>query len=258
MKIILVKDYEQMSAESARLIAAQMTVKPNCVLGLATGSTPEGTYAHLVKMYEERKIDFSKITSFNLDDYYGLPAENEQSYRYYMNKHLFSKVNIRPEHTHVPSGVAEDIHRSCALYDQAMIDAGGVDLQLLGIGINGHIGFNEPDKHFTANTHLVNLDESTINANARFFDDPKDVPRQAVSMGIKNILQARKIVLLASGENKAEAIYQTACGPITPSLPASALQLHGDVTLIVDEAAGQKLWAARDEYKESHEYVRAF
>lgn len=257
MKIIFVKDYEQMSAEAGELIAAQMKIKPNCVLGLATGSTPEGTYEYLANLYGSNKIDFSKVTSFNLDDYYGLAPEHEQSYRYFMNKHLFSKVNIPIENTHVPSGIAEDIDAACAEYDRAMEASGGVDLQLLGIGINGHIGFNEPDDKFTANTHLVRLDESTIKANARFFDDPKDVPKQAVSMGIKNILQARKILLLASGQNKAEAIYQTVLGPITPSLPASALQLHSDVVLIVDEAAGQKLWDAKKQGK-VHEYVRTF
>lgn len=240
MRIICVKDYETMSQKAAQLVAAQMTLKPDSVLGLATGSTPEGMYAELVRFSNQKLIDFSRITSFNLDEYYGLSPEHPQSYHYYMNRHLFSKVPLRQEQTHIPNGLQKDA-ATCLAYDQAIQQAGGIDLQVLGIGTNGHIGFNEPDNKFEAQTHLVSLDTSTIEANARFFEHSDEVPRQAVSMGIKTIFQAKKILLLASGSNKADAIHHTICGPITPTVPASILQLHPDVIVIVDHLAARKL-----------------
>lgn len=241
MRIIITTDYSSMSVRASQLLAAQIILKPPSVLGLATGSTPEGTYRELVRLHREGLIDFSQITTFNLDEYFGLDHNSPHSYHYYMDKHLFSKVNIPRHNTHIPPGLSSDVPTTCKQYDAAIISAGGIDIQILGIGTNGHIGFNEPDIKFEALTHLVNLDESTIEDNARFFEDPRQVPGQAISMGIKNIMQARKIVLLASGEHKAQAIYETVRGPITPNVPASVLQLHPDVVLILDNAAAKKL-----------------
>ncbi|MGL5440067.1 MAG: glucosamine-6-phosphate deaminase [Filifactoraceae bacterium] len=241
MRIIYVEDYEAMSFKATQLVASQIILKPNSVLGLATGSTPEGMYEGLVRFYEENLIDFNDVVSFNLDEYYGLSQENDQSYYYYMEKNLFSKVNIRRENTHVPSGTSKDVEKTCRDYDREILEAGAIDIQVLGIGVNGHIGFNEPDIKFEATTHLVNLDESTIESNARFFKNAKDVPKKAISMGIKNIMQSKKILLLASGESKAEAVYEMVRGPITPNLPASVLQLHPEVILVVDKEAGKLL-----------------
>ncbi len=237
MKVIVAKDYAEMSAVAARLVAAQVTVKPNCVLGLATGSTPEGMYAELVRAYKEGKVDFSAVKTVNLDEYYPIKPENDQSYRYFMNYHLFDKVNIDKANTNVPNGQAEDAAAEGARYDKLIEDLGGVDLQVLGIGQNGHIGFNEPDGELIAGTHLADLTEETVEVNSRFFASVDEVPKQAFSMGMKNILTARSIILMASGKNKHAAIAKMLEGKITTQCPATLLNLHGNVTVICDEAA---------------------
>lgn len=241
MRIYAVQNYEEMSRKAANIVSAQVILKPNCVLGLATGSTPEGLYAQLVDWYKKDDLDFSQVKSVNLDEYKGLSGESDQSYRYYMNKHLFSKVNILPENTYLPNGMAEDDKEECARYDRIVKTMGGVDLQLLGLGGNGHIGFNEPSEDFAKGTHCVKLTESTIEANARFFESDEEVPRYAYSMGIRTIMMAKKILLVVSGAGKADALYATVFGPINPSVPASILQLHPDVTIVADEAALAKI-----------------
>ena len=237
MRIIKTNTYEEMSVLAANMIGGQVLLKPNCVLGLATGSSPVGTYEQLVKWYNKGDLDFSKVTSINLDEYKGLGPDNEQSYRYFMNTHLFNHVNINKSRTFVPDGLAQDTEKACSEYNKIIAQAGGIDMQLLGLGSNGHIGFNEPGAVFEQETHCVDLTESTIEANKRFFARVEDVPRQAYSMGIKSIMQARKILVIVSGESKANALKQALHGPITPALPASILQLHNDVTFVADEAA---------------------
>ena len=241
MKFYCGEDYKAMSRIAANIISAQIIMKPDCVLGLATGSSPEGTYAQLVEWYKKGDLDFSQVTSVNLDEYRGLSGDNDQSYRYFMNTHLFDHVNIDKSRTFVPNGLEPDSEKACREYDAVVEATGGVDLQLLGIGHNGHIGFNEPAKEFCKNTQCVDLTESTIEANARFFASADDVPKQALTMGIGCIMAARRILLIASGADKADAIYKTVCGPITPECPASILQLHPDVVLVCDEAALSKL-----------------
>ncbi|WP_352420280.1 glucosamine-6-phosphate deaminase [Proteiniborus sp.] len=241
MRIIVANDYDEMSRKAAHLIASQMILNPESVLGLATGSTPIGTYKELIKLYKDGVIDFSKIKSFNLDEYFELPKDNPQSYDYFMKANLFNHVNIGEEDINIPNGMCENIERECNDYEKKIIEAGGIDLQLLGIGRNSHIGFNEPGEHFETNTHLVQLDEDTIEANSRFFDSVDDVPTKAISMGIGSIMKAKKILLLASGAGKADAIYDTVNGPITPKVPASILQLHPDVVIIVDKEAASRL-----------------
>ena len=231
------KDYQDMSRKAANIISAQIIMKPNCVLGLATGSTPIGTYRQLVEWYKKGDLDFSKVTSVNLDEYKGLSGDNDQSYRYFMNTNLCDHVNIDKTKTFVPNGLEKDSEKACAEYNEIIQSVGGIDMQLLGIGGNGHIGFNEPGLAFEQETHCVDLTESTIQANARFFESMDDVPKQAYTMGIKNIMSAKKILLVATGENKAEALYQSLYGKITPNVPASILQLHNDVTVVADEAA---------------------
>ncbi len=235
MNFIKVNSYEELSKKAAGIIASQVIMKPDCVLGLATGSSPLGTYANLVKMYEAGEIDFSKVTSVNLDEYAGLDGSHDQSYRYFMDTNLFSKVNIDKEKTHVPSGIAADLVKEGKEYDELIKSLGGIDLQLLGIGLDGHIGFNEPDSVFTAETHPVKLDESTIEANARFFASKDDVPRMAVTMGMMSIMQAKKILLIANGQSKKEVVEKAFSGPVDPMMPASILQLHPDVTVIFSE-----------------------
>lgn len=237
MKVIITKTYEEMCQKAARIIAAQVTLKPDSVLGLATGSTPLGIYGELVKKHQQGELDFSEACSVNLDEYVGLPADNEQSYRYFMNHNLFDHINIPKKYTYVPNGMAEDPQDECDDYELLIQQLGGVDLQLLGIGANGHIGFNEPSDSFAAETHLTALTESTIEANSRFFEDKDSVPKQAITMGIGTIMQAKKILLVANGESKARAIYDTLFGPVTPQVPASILRFHQDVTVIVDETA---------------------
>ena len=235
MKFITTKTYEEMSNKAADIIAAQIIVKPNCVLGLATGSSPVGTYKRLIEDNKNGKIDFSTVTSVNLDEYVGLDVSNDQSYRYFMNDNLFNHVNIDKAKTFVPNGCAADLKAEGEAYDNMIKELGGIDLQLLGIGLDGHIGFNEPDKYFTGATHEVTLDESTIKANARFFANEDEVPKTAITMGMMSIMQAKKIVLVANGAAKKEIVEKSFFGPIDPQVPASILQLHPDVTVIYSE-----------------------
>lgn len=237
MKIIRTRDYNDMSRKAANIISAQIIMKPNCVLGLATGSTPIGTYAQLVDWYHKGDLDFSGVTTVNLDEYKGLTRDNEQSYYYFMNDNLFSKVNIDPKRTFLPDGTEPDSDKACSDYNKVIAAVGGVDLQLLGLGHNGHIGFNEPGMTFEAETHCVDLTESTVKANQRFFASLDDVPRQAYTMGIKTIMQAKKVLVVVSGEDKAAIVKEAFFGPITPKVQASILQLHSDVTVVADEAA---------------------
>ena len=241
MKIYKAKDYKDMSRKAANIISAQVIMKPNCVLGLATGSTPIGTYAQLVEWYNKGDLDFSEATTVNLDEYKGLPRTNDQSYYYFMHQHLFDRVNIDPERTNVPNGMEPDAEKECGRYEELIRSLGGVDLQLLGLGHNGHIGFNEPGEAFEKETHCVDLTESTIEANKRFFASADDVPKQAYTMGIKTIMQAKKILIVVNGENKADIVERAFFGPVTPEVPASILQLHNDVTLVGDEAALAKI-----------------
>jgi glucosamine-6-phosphate deaminase len=236
MKFITVDSYEKLSHQAANILAAQITMKPKSVLGLATGSSPVGIYRDLIERYNNGDLDFSEITSVNLDEYVGLDGSNDQSYRYFMQKHLFDHVNIRPECTFVPNGIAEDLDKECAEYDARIKALGGIDLQVLGIGLDGHIGFNEPGDTFVNETHVIDLHESTIRANARFFANENEVPKQAVTMGMASIMQAKKIVLIANGKAKKDVMQKAFYGPITPQLPASILQLHPDLTVIYTEA----------------------
>ena len=241
MKIYKAKDYKDMSRKAANIISAQVIMKPNCVLGLATGSTPIGTYDQLVEWYNKGDLDFSEVTTVNLDEYKGLPRTNDQSYYYFMHQHLFDRVNIDPDRTNVPNGMEPDAEKECGRYEGLIRSLGGVDLQLLGLGHNGHIGFNEPGEAFEKETHCVDLTESTIEANKRFFASADDVPKQAYTMGIKTIMQAKKILIVVNGENKADIVERAFFGPVTPEVPASILQLHNDVTLVGDEAALAKI-----------------
>lgn len=244
MRIYQEADYDAMSRRAANIIAAEVIRKPNCVLGLATGSTPVGTYKNLIEMYNKGDLSFKEVKSVNLDEYKGLAPTHDQSYRYFMQDNLFDHVDICPENTNVPDGLAEDPEAECERYDALTAELGFADLQLLGLGHNGHIGFNEPDTCFTKPTHVVDLKPSTIDANARFFASADDVPRQALTMGIGSIMAARRVLLVVSGEGKADAIYKAVCGPISPDCPASILQLHPDVVVVGDEAALSKVVAA--------------
>ncbi|MCL2356212.1 MAG: glucosamine-6-phosphate deaminase [Defluviitaleaceae bacterium] len=235
MKLSVQKNYEALSRECAKIIRELVASKPNCVLGLATGSTPVGTYEQLIHMYDAGDVDFSRVTAFNLDEYFPIKKSSDQSYYHFMRKNLFDRINIAQ--TFIPDGEAPDAAAECAAYEEKIAAHGGIDLQILGIGNNGHIGFNEPGDAFVAATNYTPLDESTIKANARFFADESEVPRYAVTMGIRTIFRAGKIILLASGAGKADAIFKALHGPITPQMPASVLQLHPDVTVIVDEDA---------------------
>ncbi len=237
MKIYRAKTYEDMSRKAANIISAQIIMKPDAVLGLATGSSPIGAYKQLIDWYNKGDLDFSEIRSVNLDEYKGLGPDDEQSYAYFMKENLFKHVNIKPENTYIPNGLEEDTEYECRRYNGIIAGLGGIDLQLLGIGGNGHIGFNEPGEAYDKETHCVALTENTIKANARFFDSMDQVPKFAYSTGIKNIMQAKAILLIASGESKAEAVYNMICGPITPACPASILQLHNNVSVVADQAA---------------------
>lgn len=241
MNIIVVKDYDEMSRKAAHLFVGQILQKPNSVLGLATGSTPLGLYRELIKFYKEGMIDFKNVIAFNLDEYLGLQPDHPQSYAKFMQDNLFKHINMQEDMQHIPSGTAGDIEAECDRYEGLIAQAGGIDLQILGIGRNGHIGFNEPDIKFEAITHVVHLDDQTISDNARFFNNIEDVPKKAISMGIKTIMQSRGIILLASGREKADAVAGMVSGKITPELPASVLQLHPNVTVIVDEEAASKI-----------------
>lgn len=241
MRIYKAKDYVDMSRKAANIVSAQVIMKPNCVLGLATGSTPIGLYKQLVEWYNKGDLDFSEVMTVNLDEYKGLSRDNDQSYYYFMHQNLFDHVNIPAENTYLPNGMEPDSQKECQEYTNLIQSLGGVDLQLLGIGHNGHIGFNEPGEAFDKQVHCVNLTQSTIEANKRFFASADDVPKQTYTMGIKTIMQAKKILIVASGEDKAEIVRDAFFGPITPKVPASVLQLHNDVTLVADEAALSKL-----------------
>ena len=244
MRIFRTKDYEAMSAKAADILAAVVQLKSDCVLGLATGSTPVGLYQELIKKYEAGAVSFAQVHTVNLDEYKGLAPTHDQSYRYFMQANLFDHIDVKPENTNVPNGLAADAEAECARYDDVVAALGYADIQLLGLGHNGHIGFNEPDASFTKPTHVVDLTQSTIDANARFFASADDVPRQALTMGIGCIMAARRVLLIASGADKADAVYNAFCGPITPYCPASILQLHNDVVLVGDKAALSKLIAA--------------
>lgn len=237
MNIIRAKDYQDMSRKAANIISAQIIMKPDCVLGLATGSTPVGTYRQLIEWYEKGDLDFSRVSTVNLDEYRGLAHIDPQSYYYFMQENLFDHVNIDKAATHVPDGTNPDAADACAKHEQIIKSLGGIDLQLLGLGNNGHIGFNEPGAAFEKETHLVDLAESTIRANARFFTSIDEVPKQAYTMGIRTIMQAKKILVVVSGEGKADIVSRAFFGPVTPEVPASILQMHPDVTVVCDEAA---------------------
>lgn len=234
MRIIKASNYNEMSRCAANIIAAQITLKPDSVLGLATGSTPIGTYKLLVESYQQGNLDFSKVRSVNLDEYCGLDGSHDQSYRYFMNTNLFNRVNIDMANTNVPNGIATDLEQECKRYDRLLEELGGVDLQLLGIGHNGHIGFNEPNEFFDKATHVVELKQSTIDANSRFFEKIEEVPKRAITMGIKSIMSAKKVLLVA-GADKKDIIERALFGPITPQVPASVLQFHNDLIVVVSE-----------------------
>jgi len=240
MNIRVVKDYNEMSYQAAQLIAEQIRKKGNTVLGLATGSTPEGMYKELINLNQENKVNFSEIVTFNLDEYYGLSPEHPQSYCFFMRNKFFKHVNIKKENIHLLNGITENVDKECKQYEDLIKKSGRIDLQVLGIGDNGHIGFNEPDISLYTQTHLVNLNTKTIQANSRFFNNVQEMPKQAITMGIGTIMRARKIILLANGKRKARVIERTINSPITTKVPASVLQLHNDVTIIADQEAASK------------------
>ncbi|MBQ9757985.1 MAG: glucosamine-6-phosphate deaminase [Clostridia bacterium] len=240
MRVIVCENYDEVSKEAAKIVASEVILKPNAVLGLATGSTPVGMYKLLAEMNKNGEIDFKDVKSFNLDEYYPMSADNDQSYRYFMNENLFNHINIDINNTHVLNGLAKDPEKECADFDKMIDEAGGIDLQVLGIGQNGHIAFNEPDSFLYANTHITDLTESTINANARFFEKIEDVPTQALTMGIASILKAKRIIILATGSSKKEVINDLINGEISTNNPASMLKVHKDVILICDKEAYDK------------------
>ena len=237
MRIIRTKNYDEMSRKAAAIIAAQVIHKPDCVLGLATGGTPVGTYKNLVEWYKSGDLDFSEVTTVNLDEYRGLPREHRESYWSFMHRNLFDHVNIPQDRINLPDGTNMDADAECKRYDAVIASMGGVDLQLLGIGPNGHIGFNEPSDAFDMGTHCVDLTEETIEANKRFFASRDEVPRQAYTMGTHTIMSARKVLMIVSGKDKAEIIKKAFFGPVTPHVPASILQMHPNFVLVADEDA---------------------
>ncbi|QOS97704.1 glucosamine-6-phosphate deaminase [Brevibacterium sp. JNUCC-42] len=241
MRVIVSENYQELSKKAAEIMAEQLKQKPTSVLGLATGSTPIGMYKELISMYQAGDIDFSKISTFNLDEYVGLTADHDQSYSYFMWDNLFSHVDIKKEQTNIPSGMFTDAKVECTRYEKAMEEAGGIDIQILGIGHNGHIGFNEPDQAFTLSTHVVELAPETIEANARFFNDKSEVPKQAVTMGIGRIMKARHVLLIVNDKSKAEAVRHLFTGMVDPQVPVSILQLHSNLTLLVDRATADLL-----------------
>ncbi len=241
MEIIIADTYEEMSEIAADMIERQLLRKPSSVLGLATGSTPVGTYKALVRKHKEEGLDFSKVITFNLDEYLDLPPSHPQSYRYFMDHNLFHHINVDPKNIHVPYGHASEVEEFCEWYEEEIKRAGGIDLQILGIGADGHIAFNEPGSSLGSRTRLKTLTQQTIEDNARFFDNPEEVPRFAITMGVGTILEAKQIILLANGAKKAEIVAQALEGPITAQVSASALQMHRQVTVIVDAEAGAKL-----------------
>lgn len=239
MKIYIEDSYDKMSEKAALIVASQITVNPKSVLGLATGSTPIGMYERLIDMHRRNIIDFSQVTTFNLDEYYRLPKENKGSYHCYMMQTFFNHINIPRENIHIPNGMADDIEKECKEYEEKIAKAGGIDIQILGIGTNGHIGFNEPTENLNIRTSLINLTENTIRDNSRFFEKKEDMPTKAISMGIVSIMKAKKVVLLASGQNKAQAIKDMTNGYINTKHPASILQAHRDCILIIDKDAAK-------------------
>ncbi|MNM20120.1 glucosamine-6-phosphate deaminase [Clostridium intestinale] len=241
MKILVVKNYDEMSKVAAKELAEVISKKPEATLGLATGGTPVGMYKELIDMHKNGELDFSKVTTVNLDEYVGLSGEHDQSYRYFMDSNLFNHVNIRKEYTYVPNGLAEDMLKECVNYDKRIEELGGIDVQVLGIGSNGHIGFNEPSDTLSLGTHVTDLAESTIEANSRYFVSKEEVPTKALTMGLGAIMKAKKILLMVSGESKAEIMDKVVNGKITTQVPASFLQMHKDVVLIIDEDAARKI-----------------
>ena len=237
MNVVVTNSYDESCAYVADMICKLVNEKPDCKLGLATGGTPVPMYKKLIEANQAGKVDFSKVRTVNLDEYCGIPETHDQSYRYFMNTNLFDHIDIDKANTYVPNGMAEDVDAECAAYDERIQEFGGIDLQLLGIGHDGHIGFNEPADHFSCGTNCVELTDMTIDANARFFANRDDVPRQALTMGMQAIMQAKAVLMVVSGADKAEIIRKSFCGPITPEVPASILQLHPNVTLVGDEAA---------------------
>lgn len=237
MKIIHAKDYADMSRKAANIISAQVILEPDSVLGLATGTTPIGAYKQLIRWYEKGDVDFSEVSTYNLDEYRGLAHDNPHSYHYFMRTKFFDHINIDPANTHLPDGSNPDAEAACAEYDRIVRAAGYPDLQLLGIGVNGHIGFNEPGDCFSKGTHCVDLTPSTIKANSRLFEHPDEVPRQAYTMGVQTIMHAKRIVVAASGPTKAQAVHDMCFGPVTPQCPASILQLHTNCVVVADEEA---------------------
>ena len=237
MKILVCKDYEELSRKSAEIIVSQVNQKKDSVLGLATGGTPVGMYKELVKSYREGKVDFGKVITFNLDEYYGVDHENINSYHYYMNTNFFDHVNVERKNINIPNGMSKDIEKECREYDEKIQNMGGIDLQVLGVGLNGHIGFNEPAKELMSGTHITDLTKETINANARFFEDISQVPTRAITVGMATILRSKKIVVLINGKNKSKIFDKITGKKITTQIPATLLQLHPDVTIVVDEQA---------------------
>lgn len=241
MLVIIRKDYQEASAEAARLISDRLLKKPNLVLGLATGSTPLGLYRELTRMHVEDRLDFSKVTTFNLDEYIGLPSAHNQSYHYFMRESLFDHINVDAHNIYIPDGMTDDVDAFCEWYEAQMRIAGGIDLQVLGIGANGHIAFNEPGSSLGSRTRIKTLTERTVRDNARFFATKTEVPRYAITMGIGTIMDARELVLIASGESKAEAIRAAVEGPITAMVPASIIQMHRRAYVVLDEEAASAL-----------------
>ena len=240
MRVYRTEDYQSMSRQAANILSAQVILKPNCVLGLATGSTPIGMYQQLINWYEKGDVDFSQVRTVNLDEYLGLAPTHDQSYRYFMNENLLTKVNVPIERTFVPDGTMEDAAAACAAYDEILNSVGTVDIQLLGLGHDGHLGFNEPDDHFEDGTHCVQLTETTIQANKRFFEKEEDVPRQAYTMGIGGIMRAKMLLVVVSGEDKADILNKVLTAPVSPQIPGTILRFHPNVILVADEAALSK------------------
>jgi len=241
MEVVISKTYEDLSRKAAQFVAEMLNAKPNAVLGLATGSSPLGLYKELVRMHRDEGLDFSQVTTFNLDEYVGLPTRHEQSYHYFMHENLFKHINIPVEKIHIPSGTTRNYRAFCQWYEDRILECGGIDIQLLGIGSDGHIAFNEPTSSLASRTRLKTLARPTIEDNARFFDKPEDVPIYAITMGVGTILEARQLVLVANGENKADAVAQMIEGPVTSMITASALQMHPDANIFIDEPAAAKL-----------------
>jgi glucosamine-6-phosphate deaminase len=251
MEVIISKTYEQMSRAAAEAVADVMNAKPNAVIGMATGSTPLGLYQELVRMHKKELLDFSQVTTFNLDEYVGLPTTHDQSYHYFMHENFFKHVNIPPQNIHIPSGTTSNYHAFCEWYEKRIIEAGGIDVQILGIGSDGHIAFNEPASSLSSRTRLKTLAKMTIDDNARFFKSRDEVPIYAITMGVGTIMEARKILLLANGKKKADAVAQAVEGPVTSMITASALQMHPDASVYLDDAAAGQL-----KMREYYDWVR--